>query len=53
MGKDVEEEIERLKSKKVELVNRINLVTSFDDKEEIENEVKRIQKQIDMLERMN
>lgn len=51
MGKDVDEEIDRLKAMKVGLVNRINLVTSFDEKEEIENEIKRIQKQIDMLDR--
>ena len=49
---DVEEEIERLKARKVELVNKMNLVQSFDEKEEMQNEIERIEKQIETLEKL-
>ena len=48
---ELEDEIARLKTRKMELLNKINLLTSFDDKEEMQNEVSRIQKQIDTLEK--
>lgn len=48
---DIDEEIGRLKAKKMEIVNRMNLVSSFDEKEEMQNEINRIQKQIEMLEK--
>ncbi len=51
IGKDIDEEIGKLKAKKVEITNRMNLVISFDEKEELQEEMKRIQKQIDTLEK--
>ena len=48
---DVQEEVERLKARKVELVNKMNLLQSFDEKEEMQNEIDRIQKQIETLEK--
>jgi len=48
---ELEDEIGRLKARKMEIVNKINLVGSFDEKEEMQNEVKRIQRQIDTLEK--
>ncbi len=47
----VEEEIERLKIKRIEIVNKMNLVSTFDEKEEMQDEINRIQKQIETLEK--
>jgi predicted site-specific integrase-resolvase len=47
---ELEDEIGRLKARKMEIVNRMNRVTSFDEKEDMQNEVNRIQKQIETLE---
>jgi len=49
---DVEEEIEKLKTKKIEITNKMNLTTNFDEKEELGDELKRIQKQIEILEKL-
>lgn len=49
---DADMEIEKLKVRKVELVNRMNLTTDFDDKEELQREIERLQKQIDILEKL-
>lgn len=51
-GKDIEVEIEKLKMRKVELTNKLNLVEEFEEKEQIESEIARIQKQIEILERL-
>lgn len=48
---DLEKEIERLKVKKVELTNKMNLTTSFDEKEEYTKEIEIIQRQIEVLEK--
>jgi len=48
---EIEEEIEKLKMKKIELVSKINLTTDFDEKEELQQQVERIQNQIDTLEK--
>ena len=48
---DVEEEIEKLKEKKVEITNKMNLITGFDEKEELKGEIDRIQEQIETLEK--
>ncbi|MBI2547371.1 MAG: hypothetical protein HYW23_02905 [Candidatus Aenigmarchaeota archaeon] len=50
---DIKDEIERLKMRKVELVHKLNLVEFMDEKEEYEKEIERIQRQIDILEKMN
>ena len=52
MTDDIEKEIERLKMKKVDIVNKINLANSFDEKEEYTKDIDIIQKQIDVLEEM-
>ena len=49
---DIEEEVDKLKSKRVELTNRMNISTSFDDKEELKQDIGRITAQIDLLERL-
>jgi len=48
---DVEEEIEKLKVRKIELTNRMNMTTAFDDKEDLKQDISRITAQIDILEK--
>ena len=52
MPEDIEAEIEKLKSKKVELTNKMNMVTSFDDKEDLKQDIGRITAQIQLLEKL-
>lgn len=52
MINDIEQEIERLKMKKVDIVNKMNLTDSFDEKEEYSRYLDIIQKQINVLENM-
>ncbi|MBI2543082.1 MAG: hypothetical protein HYW24_02770 [Candidatus Aenigmarchaeota archaeon] len=52
LKEDIDKELERLKMKKVELVNRINITNFFDEKEEYAEELELIQKQINILEKM-
>lgn len=49
---DIEEEIEKLKVRKIELSNKMNMTTSFDDKEDLKQDIGRIKSQIELLERM-
>jgi len=49
---EIEAEIERLKSKKVELVSKLNLTEDFEEKEQLQEKLKRIENQISMLERL-
>jgi len=49
---EFEKAVERLKMKKVELTNKINLSDSFDEKEEYIKELEIIQKQINVLEKL-
>jgi hypothetical protein len=49
---EVDAEIEKLKVKKVELTSKLNLVEEFEEKEQIEDEIARIQRQIDILEKL-
>jgi len=49
---EVDAEIEKLKVKKVELTSKLNLVEEFEEKEQIEDEIARIQKQIEILEKL-
>lgn len=51
MRNDVNEEIDRLKARKVELSQRMNTSTSFDDKDELKEEIGRLNAQIAMLEK--
>lgn len=46
---EIAEEIEKLKLKKVELTNKMNMTTSFDDKEDLKQDIARINAQIDIL----
>lgn len=48
---DIEEEIEKLKLRKIELTNRMNMTTSFDDKEDLKQDISRITAQIELLEK--
>ena len=52
MISDVNEEVDRLKARKVELSNRMNMTTSFDDKDELKEDIIRLDAQIATLERM-
>ena len=45
----IAEEIEKLKVKRLELTNKMNMTTSFDDKEDLREEIARINAQIDIL----
>lgn len=49
---DVEDEIERLKMKKVEITHRINMSEFVDEKEEYMKDLELIQRQIDILEKL-
>ena len=47
------DEIERLKMRKVELTHRLNMTDYMDEKEQYREEIDTIQKQINILERLN
>lgn len=49
---DIDDEIERLKMKKVEITHKINLTEFVDEKEEYMKDLEIIQRQIDILERL-
>lgn len=52
MSNEIENEIDKLRMKKVEITNKINLTNSFDEKEEYAKELEVIQKQINVLEKL-
>ncbi len=49
---DIDDEIERLKIKKVEINHKLNLAEFVDEKEEYTRDLEIIQRQIDILERL-
>jgi hypothetical protein len=49
---DVKDEVDKLRARRLELTNRMNMTTSFDEKEVIREDLDRIKRQIDVLERM-
>lgn len=49
---DIDDEIEKLKMKKVEITHWLNQSEFVDEKEEYTKELELIQKQIEVLERM-
>lgn len=49
---DIDDEIEKLRMKKVEITNKMNMVTSFEDKEDLKQDIARITEQIALLERL-
>lgn len=49
---DIDDEIERLKMKRVEITHRLNMSEFVDEKEEYTKELETIQRQIEILERM-
>lgn len=49
---DIDDEIEKLRMKKVEITNKMNMVTSFEDKEDLKQDIARITEQISLLERL-
>lgn len=48
---DLASEIEKLKTRRVELASKANIAKDNDEKEEIKSQVERLQKQIDILEK--
>lgn len=48
---EIVEEIEKLKLRKVKLTNNMNMTISFDDKEDLKQDIARINEQIDILEK--
>ncbi len=50
MTDEIISEIEKLKLRKIELTNRLNLTRDYENKEEIKEEIARIAKQIGVLE---
>jgi hypothetical protein len=51
MRDDVEGEVGRLKARKVELSSRMNIAASFDEKDELKEEIGRLNAQIATLEK--
>lgn len=49
---DIEDEIEKLRMKKIEMTNKMNMVTSFEDKEDLKQGISRITDQIALLEKL-
>jgi len=52
LTEDVEAEIDKLKVRRLEMTNRMNMTTSFDDKEEMKEDINRIARQIEILEKL-
>lgn len=52
LGEDLIAEIEKLKSKKIEITNRMNLIDSFEEKEDMRRNLELIENQIDLLRKM-
>ncbi len=52
IAEDADKEIEKLKLKKVELTNKINMTTDFDEKDRFERELAKIGEQIRLLEKL-
>jgi hypothetical protein len=52
LPKDVDSEIEKLKTKKIEIANKIKLTTDFEEKEKLRKEIEKIQAQIEILEKL-
>ena len=50
---DIKQEIERLKAKKVEIASKISLAPDPREKEELEQKLERIERQIRILEEFN
>ncbi len=48
---EIHDEIEKLQIKKVDLINRINITSDYDEKENLRAGLDRIETQIDTLER--
>lgn len=48
---NVEEELEKLKAKKLELITRLNLTNDETEKANLKEEIERIDKQIETLEK--
>jgi hypothetical protein len=51
LPEDVDDEIEKLKARKIELTNKMNMTTSFDEKEELKDEIDRLKGQVEILEK--
>ena len=49
---DINDEIERLKMKKVEITHKLNMAEFIDEKDEYTKDLEILQKQIDILERL-
>jgi len=52
LAEDVEMEIEKLKVRRLEMTNRMNMTTSFDDKDEMKEDINGINRQIEILEKL-
>ncbi|MBI4010178.1 MAG: hypothetical protein HY361_03245 [Candidatus Aenigmarchaeota archaeon] len=46
---DIDMEIEKLKFRKIELTNKLNIAYDFEEKEDIRLDIQRLQQQIDTL----
>lgn len=51
MQKDIDAEIGKLKARKLELTNKLNISDDFDEREELRLDMQRIQQQIETLEK--
>jgi hypothetical protein len=52
LSEDVRGEIDKLRARRLELTNRMNMTTSFDEKDVIREDLLRITRQIEVLEKL-
>jgi seryl-tRNA synthetase len=52
LAEDVEKEVERLKNRKKELSTKLSLIRNSEEKETIKKEIKKIEEQINLLEKL-
>jgi len=50
MNEDVQAELEKLRLKRVDIANRLNVIDGFEEKEDLRRGLEQIQKQIKLLE---
>jgi hypothetical protein len=52
LEEDVEEEIEKLKMRRIELTTEMNSAYDYEEREELKGELEKLQRQIEVLEKL-
>jgi len=52
LPKEADQEIEKLRLRKLEFTNKMNITSNFEEREDLEEEIERIDKQIQILEKL-